>query len=90
MIKFVTEGIDGVPLIGLGISAGNVKKLKEGQPILVRGKEIGRPEVGNIMIFYGKTEKDMTEQLRKAGWPVPPDVESQSLEVEDERPAKAS
>ena len=90
MIKFVSAGINGVPLIGLGISAMNVRKLKDKQPILVHGKDRGRPEIGDIMIFYGKDEKDMANQLRAAGLPVPEGVETQSLEVEDERPAKAS
>lgn len=90
MIKFVSSGADGTQLIGLGLSALNVKRLKDGNPILVRGAELGQPKLGDILIFYGKDEKTMADQLRKVGWPVPPDVETQALEVEDDRAAKAS
>ena len=56
MIKFV-GGDANDPIIGLGLSHKNLKKLKQGQPILIDLVELGL--VGNILIFSGSTEKEM-------------------------------
>lgn len=61
MVKFIA--MDGVgPLIGLGLSEQNLRKLREGMPIYTNGKEMGLSH--NIYIFYGKTEDDMFEMMK--------------------------
>jgi len=45
----------------LGIDAENVKRLKQGKPILVKGEEVGSKE--NILIVYGNTLSDIQKEL---------------------------
>ena len=67
MLKFrTTLGADGTSLVGLGLSEENIQRLKEGQPILIHGEEIGLPEI-KIAIMYGKTEQTLYEDLKKSG-----------------------
>lgn len=63
MIKFMSTKGETI-LVGLGISEGNVERLKQGKPIVVKLKELGAKEDIEVMIFYGKTEEDMAETLR--------------------------
>lgn len=67
MIRFVGD-LDGGnrKLIGLGLSEENIKRLRKGEPILVRGDEIGFSDM-DITIFYGETEEVMYQDLKKAG-----------------------
>lgn len=61
MVKFTGER-DGVPLIGLGLSRENLKRLKDGQPIVVHLADLNLPP-GQILIFYGTTEAAMAKTL---------------------------
>lgn len=61
MIKFKVNGAEK-PLLGFGISAENVKRLKMGMPILINLKEMGID--ADIMIFYGETEAEMAEVIK--------------------------
>lgn len=61
MIKFVAQRKDG-PLIGFGLSKRNIELLQHGKPVVVNLADLGLPP-GKIMIFYGKTEKDMAAML---------------------------
>lgn len=63
MIKF-TGDRDGKTLVGLGISEGNVAKLKEGKPILVHLDEMIPGSNIDILIFYGETEQSMYQELK--------------------------
>jgi hypothetical protein len=45
----------------LGIDKENVKRLKKGSPILVKGDDIGLKE--DIIIAYGDTLKNITDEL---------------------------
>lgn len=56
MIKFTSNN-----LIGLGLTSENIKRLKQGQPILIKGSEIGKNE--NILICYGDHESDVIKFL---------------------------
>lgn len=60
MIKFTVKNSKTV---GFGLSEENINRLKNGQPILVRGVEIGI--TNDILIFYGKTEEVIMKDLRK-------------------------
>lgn len=65
MIKFSATTPDGRPAIGLGLSAHNFKRLKAGQPIFIDGAKEGLPFAGEIVIFYGRSEHDMLEDLSR-------------------------
>lgn len=48
----------------LGICAENVKRLKEGKPILVSLAELGGTD--DVLIVYGDTPQDILRELREA------------------------
>ena len=52
-----------------GLSEGNIRKLKKGEPIKIDLKEMGME--GTIFICYGKTEMDIMYDLKKAGMITP-------------------
>jgi hypothetical protein len=60
---------DGRPMLLLGIEAENVKRLKEGQPIHVNGREDDLPI--DVVIMYGETLQDVLDDLVKAGVQLP-------------------
>lgn len=64
MIKFTSSGQDGRTLVGLGLSAGNIQRLKEGKPIHVHFEELNLPYKIDLMIMYGETEQELTKELR--------------------------
>lgn len=69
MIKFSLRTKDGGVIIGMGLSAENVRRLMLGQPILFRMSEAiseadhqaarAWPEKIELLICYGKTEADI-------------------------------
>jgi hypothetical protein len=69
MIKFIGEFKDTI-YIGFGISKKNVELLVDGSPIAINLRELLEKEKFNsnkpvkILIFYGKTEQDMCEDLK--------------------------
>lgn len=56
-------------LMILGIDAENVKRLKEGKPILKSLAQFGGTD--DIVIVYGDTLDDVQKQLEKAFGPLP-------------------
>lgn len=48
----------------LGIDAENVKRLKEGRPILVSLAELGGSD--DVLIVYGETLQDIARELEEA------------------------
>ena len=62
MVKFIA-GDEKRTLIGFGLSAGNVDKLKKDQPIVVHLEEMGLPWRATIVIFFGKDEATMKDSL---------------------------
>lgn len=69
MIKFLAQK-DGRPMIGLGLSKENCKKLLEGKPIFIDLKVMlmnlpGQPILNEttIFIFGGETEQTMQDEL---------------------------
>lgn len=67
MIKFTLPmGTQGdVTLVGLGLSDENLRRLRKGQPIVVRLAEL-LPDLRDqidILIFAGRDEREMTAQL---------------------------
>lgn len=60
MIKFRAE--DGV--VGIGLSAANVRALQAGQAIEVDLKTVGLPWPITLRIIAGETDKAILEQLK--------------------------
>ncbi len=51
-----------------GLSENNVKKLKEGMPILFNLKEQGLGDIDmNVLICYGETEHHIVKELNEHG-----------------------
>jgi predicted ThiF/HesA family dinucleotide-utilizing enzyme len=55
----------------LGLDAENIKRLKEGKPILISLAELGGTD--DVLIMFGKTIEDIKQELVKAfgGLPKP-------------------
>lgn len=67
MIKARAE-TDSGPVIILGLSAENVKRLMDGHPIKVEVGDIDRRLDGvKISIVYGKTEIDIVKDMERVG-----------------------
>jgi hypothetical protein len=67
MIRARATSADGRPVIVLGLSDENVKRLTQGQPIRVTGESIGLSSVAAILVFHGGTEQGMEAMLREHG-----------------------
>lgn len=65
MIKFTTTTADNRKLLGLGLSHENLKRLKDNQPIRFKGEPLGLEGI-DILIFAGKTETSMAQELDPA------------------------
>jgi len=66
MIKFTASG-QGVTLVGLGLEAGNIQRMQNGQPIRVRFSDLGfTGALGSvqIMIFTGTDRASMRRDLQ--------------------------
>lgn len=79
MIKFKLVA-NGRELIGFGLSHENLKRLKDGDPILFPGHETGAPEY-DFMIFSGETEATMQKIIEEKFGPIGPETT-----VTDRRP----
>lgn len=63
MIKFRVTYPDGTHGYGFGLSAENIRRLKDDQPILINLSEMGLE--GKAFIFYRETEADLVEWSRQ-------------------------
>ena len=59
-------------LVGFGLSEGNIALLREGKLLHIPGPQLGC--VDDFLIVYGATERDIFEQMQKAGLDVPSSV----------------
>lgn len=53
-------------MIGFGLSAGNIERLMQGQPIKINKEEMNLPH--DVIIFYGRTEEEMKRMLVEEGF----------------------
>jgi hypothetical protein len=83
MIKFSgTDKKTGEWVAGFGLSEGNIRRLRKGEPIMVNLKEMGLPG-GKIVIMWGPTEREMYAQIRDLGMIGPEtDIRDQTQEHE--------
>jgi hypothetical protein len=54
----------------MGIDAGNVKRLKKGQPLNIDLRPLGGSD--RVVIIYGETPQAIIAELERAGGPLPP------------------
>ncbi len=67
MVKAVATGRDGRAILVMGISQGNVDRLKQGEPIYFDPAALRiahGTEIAGITLFYGATDADLTRTLR--------------------------
>lgn len=55
------------PIIIMGLSEGNIQRLKAGQPIATAINSFGIEQPGKIVIFYGQNEQAIFDDLAKNG-----------------------
>ena len=67
MIKATITGLEE-PIILMGLSEGNIQRLKAGQPILATIRSFGIDQPGSITIIYGESEQAITDELYKGGF----------------------
>jgi hypothetical protein len=65
MVKFLATGDDGRRLLGLGLSAENVRRLQAGQPIHFSAAAMGLGDF-DVVICFGETEAEIERQLAPA------------------------
>jgi len=66
MIKFITDSPQQKhKMITLGLSHKNLKKLKQGLPIVIDMEKMGYTRISKIMIFSGETEQTMKNDIDK-------------------------
>jgi hypothetical protein len=64
MIKARATSADGTPIFIVGLSDGNLGRLREGKPILFEMSQIGGGP-GRMLIYWGATEEAMKADLEK-------------------------
>ena len=62
MIRARATGAKGRPVIILGLSAQNLKRLRKGMPIHVHCDELGF--AGELVIFAGETEAELAKMFK--------------------------
>jgi hypothetical protein len=65
MLTFLATGSHGEKIIGLGLSDENIRRLREGQPILLPLRQL-LPDLSedlDLVIFTGPTEAEMADRL---------------------------
>lgn len=90
MIRAGTPRADGKGhTILLGVTPANLRRLRDGQPILVECDELGLLGV-RITIVFGQTERAIMADLRAAGIELSSDVEQGVRDVEREHREKGT
>lgn len=89
MIRAASKTKDGGHMILLGVTPANLRRLKDGQPILVECDELGLPGA-RIMIMFGQTERAIYAELRAGGIELPDDAEQGLRDVEREHRDKGT
>lgn len=82
MLKAIAIQEDGRKVVILGIDARNVRRMKEGDPIHVKGEELGLTEIKSIVIAYGETMDALVGEMRAHGMPIPTAAEMRRMEAE--------
>ncbi len=70
MIKFAATSPNGRKILGIGLSYGNLDRLKAGNPIHFNAEEMGLPGFyfDEVLIYAGATEESMCRDLQESGF----------------------
>ena len=55
----------GRKFVLLGLSEGNLLRLREKKPMVVHGVEIGVPDLETLVICWGETEEALQKELQE-------------------------
>jgi len=68
MLKFFIQSKDNshAPIIGIGLSDENLKRLKERKPIQFNLQELNIPINMNVLIVSGETEEDIKKMVENS------------------------
>lgn len=80
MIKLGGTTKSGRKLIILGLSEGNLMRLREKKPLVVHGAEVGVPDLETLIICWGETEDALADELG--------DLIDENTKVRDQRGEK--
>lgn len=80
MMKYRLDPPTGRPLLVIGLEAGNIERLKRGQPIMFPAEQLAM-EGFDIAIQYGDTKEDMVAEMERHGLMVPQSMKEQIAEV---------
>lgn len=70
MLKFTAPKPDGGKIIGLGLTAENIKRLQADDPIMFSLSELGLKSSDDIFIMVGEDQQDIVNKLKGVGvWP---------------------
>lgn len=66
MVKAVARTNDGKLILILGVSEGNVERMKAGEPIYFDMDQLGFPKenIKHVTMFYGKDEGELTRAIK--------------------------
>lgn len=84
MMKWRSTQANGRPLLAIGLEAGNIERLKRGEPIYFSAEQL-EMQGFDFFIHYGETKEQMVADLEKAGIAVPPDMKAKIAAVGPER-----
>lgn len=87
MLKFASRGVDGKPVVILGLTEPNVERMKGGEPVHVKATEVALlagVDV-HIAITYGDTEEDILAALREQGITLPEGIENAIARAREQR-----
>jgi hypothetical protein len=76
MIRLTGRFSDGAHFLLLGVDAENIKRLTDGKPILCKAESMaggGLALSHDVIVVYGKTLDEITQQLGDAGVRLPQD-----------------
>lgn len=89
MIRAASATQDGGHLILLGLLPANLRRLRDGEPILVDCASLGKPGL-MVTIMFGQTERAIYAELRAHGIELPDDAEQSLRDVEREHREKGT
>lgn len=84
MMKWRVTQPDGRPMLCIGLEAGNIERLKRGEPIKFPAEKLDMPGF-DIFIHYGETKEQMVKDIEGVGIIVSPDMKQQIKNVGPER-----
>jgi hypothetical protein len=84
MMKYRINPPTGRPLLVIGLEAGNIERLKRGQPIMFPAEQL-EMQGFDIAIQYGDTKEAMVAEMEAHGLTISEDMKRQIAEVGPER-----